>query len=116
MTGNDGVAMALALPHRPFSQIKAQACFAHFRVRTVTTEASTGQNRLDILIEIEASGDVSLPAVATDCRSNSEGEKNDNRAFQSANERKHSEDRTRAGWRRQLTQPWPMYPWPLYRR
>src|SRR5215469_4162313 len=55
MTGNDGVAMPLALLHRPFREVKPQAGFAHFRIGTVTAEATAGQDRLHILIEIQAS-------------------------------------------------------------
>src|SRR5438034_8767254 len=64
VTGNDRVATALALLHRPLSEIEPQACLAHFRVRTVTTETSAGQDGLYILIEIEASRN--LRSIATD--------------------------------------------------
>ena len=60
---DDSVAMALALLHRPLSKIEPQACLAHFRVGTMTTKTTTGQDRLYILIEIEASPDVRLVAT-----------------------------------------------------
>src|SRR5579872_714858 len=64
VTRNDSVAMAFALLHRPFSQVKPQACFAHLRVGTVTSETTAGQDGLHILIEIEVSRDA--PSAATD--------------------------------------------------
>ena len=64
MIRDDRVATALALLHRPLSEIEPQACLAHFRVRTVTTKTSAGQDRLYILIEIEASRN--LRSIATD--------------------------------------------------
>jgi len=47
--------MPLALLHRPFRKVKPQACFAQFRVGTMTTKTSAGKNRLHILIEIQTS-------------------------------------------------------------
>ena len=61
---DDSVAMAIALLHRRLRKIEPQVCLAHFRIGTVTTKATTGQDRLYILIEIEASR--SVRPVATD--------------------------------------------------
>lgn len=53
MTGNDGVGVAGALLHSRFAEIEAEAGFAHFGVRPVTTEAAGGEDRLHVLIEVE---------------------------------------------------------------
>jgi hypothetical protein len=55
VTGDNRIAMSLARLHRPFRKIKPQACFAHFRVGTMTAETSAGKNGLHILIEIQMS-------------------------------------------------------------
>jgi hypothetical protein len=45
--------MALALAQCGLSKIQAQSGLAHFRIGTVTTEASAGEDRLNILIEVK---------------------------------------------------------------
>jgi hypothetical protein len=66
MSGDNRVAMSLALPHRPFREIKPQARFAHLRIGPVATEATAGKDGLYILIEVQMARDLSLLAVAPD--------------------------------------------------
>ena len=40
VTRNDGIATALTLLRRPFGKVEPQACLAHFRVGTMTTETT----------------------------------------------------------------------------
>ena len=54
VTGHDRVSASIALLHRPLSKIKPQTRLAHFRIGTVTSETTTGQDRLHVLIKIEA--------------------------------------------------------------
>jgi hypothetical protein len=53
MSGNDGVRVMWALSHRPFGKIQTQTSLAHLRVGTVTSETTTSQNWLNVLIEVQ---------------------------------------------------------------
>jgi hypothetical protein len=70
MTGDDSIATSFALLHRPLGKIEPQSRFAHFRVGTVTTEASAGKNGLNVLIKIKTPGN--LRSVARERRANCE--------------------------------------------
>jgi hypothetical protein len=53
MPRNNRVGTLRSLPHRPFGKVEAKTCLPHLWIRTVTTETTTRQNWLHILIEIQ---------------------------------------------------------------
>ena len=54
MSGDDGVRLAGPLAERRLLKVQPQPSLAHLRVGTMAAEAVAGQNRLYILVEVQA--------------------------------------------------------------